>query len=203
MRQALLAALRRHGIPEQFLTDNGKGFTGRFRPGGASSEVLRHSITIAAPIEKVWAEITKVGARQRAQLDSVLETSFRPGDPLYFRSEDGSRTFMVGRVLECDPPTIFSHTRVLTMRDDPLTVVSWRLEAVAEGTRVSLINGGWPADAKMEKVDATWKGILASLKQVVETGDVTPRQKATLFMMRTFMFMMPSKTKSENVTVPD
>ncbi len=55
----------------------------------------------------------------------------------------------------------------------------------------------------MEKVDATWKGILASLKYVVETGDVTPRQKATLFMMRTFMFMMPSKTKSENVTVPD
>lgn len=38
--QALLAAWHRHGVPEQILTDNGKVFTGRFGPGGASSEVL-------------------------------------------------------------------------------------------------------------------------------------------------------------------
>ena len=38
--EALLAALKRHGIPEQILTDNGKVFTGRFGPGGSSSEVL-------------------------------------------------------------------------------------------------------------------------------------------------------------------
>jgi transposase InsO family protein len=38
--EALLAALRRHGIPEQILTDNGKVFTGRFGPAGSSAEVL-------------------------------------------------------------------------------------------------------------------------------------------------------------------
>jgi transposase InsO family protein len=53
--EALLAALTRHGVPEQVLTDNGKVFTGRFGPGGSSSEVLfdrvcaengiRHSLT--------------------------------------------------------------------------------------------------------------------------------------------------------------
>ena len=37
---ALLAALRRHGIPEQLLTDNGRVFTGRFGPAGSSAEVL-------------------------------------------------------------------------------------------------------------------------------------------------------------------
>jgi transposase InsO family protein len=37
---ALLAALDRHGIPEQILTDNGKVFTGRFGPRGSASEVL-------------------------------------------------------------------------------------------------------------------------------------------------------------------
>jgi len=164
---------------------------------------IRHSITITAPIDTVWAEITKIGSRQRAQLDSVLETTFVPGDPLYYKSEDGSRTFMVGRVIECDPPRVFSHTQVLTMRDDPLTVVTWTLESVPEGTRVTLVNSGWPADAKMERVDSTWQGILHSLKTVVETGDVSGKQKATLFFMRTFMFMMPSKTKSDRVSVPD
>jgi uncharacterized protein YndB with AHSA1/START domain len=164
---------------------------------------IRHSITIAAPIDAVWKEITKVGARQRAQLDSVLETTFKPGDPLYYKSEDGSRVFMVGRVLEFTPPTTFKHTQVLTMRDDPLTVVAWHLEPVPEGTRVTLINSGWPAQAKMDKVDSTWGQILDSLKTVVETGDVSPRQKLTLFLMRRFMFMMPSGTKTANVTVPD
>jgi uncharacterized protein YndB with AHSA1/START domain len=168
-----------------------------------ADKTIRHSITIAAPIETVWAEITKIGARQRAQLDSVLDTTFQPGDPLYYRSDDGSRVFMVGRVVECEPPRTFSHTQILTMRDDPLTVVTWNLESVAEGTRVTLINSGWPADAKMDKVDATWKGILESLKTVVETGDVSGKQKVTLFFMRNLMFLMPAKTKAENVTVPD
>src|SRR5215204_3949143 len=38
--EALLAALRRHGIPGPILTDNGKVFTGRFGPVGRSAEVL-------------------------------------------------------------------------------------------------------------------------------------------------------------------
>jgi transposase InsO family protein len=38
--EALLAALRRHGIPDQILTDNGKVFTGRFGPAGSSADVL-------------------------------------------------------------------------------------------------------------------------------------------------------------------
>jgi uncharacterized protein YndB with AHSA1/START domain len=164
---------------------------------------IRHSITIAAPIETVWAEITKIGARQRAQLDSVLDTTFSPGDPLYYKSEDGSRIFMVGRVVAFDPPRTFSHTQILTMRDDPLTVVTWNLESVPEGTKVTLINSGWPADAKMEKVDTTWEGILESLRTVIETGDVSGKQKLTLFLMRNLMFLMPSKTKAENVRVPD
>jgi transposase InsO family protein len=38
--EALLAALRQHGIPDQILTDNGKVFTGRFGPARNSAEVL-------------------------------------------------------------------------------------------------------------------------------------------------------------------
>jgi transposase InsO family protein len=38
--EALLAALRRHGCPEQILTDNGKVFTGRFGPAGSTAEVM-------------------------------------------------------------------------------------------------------------------------------------------------------------------
>jgi transposase InsO family protein len=39
--EALLTALRRHGVPDQIFTDiQGKVFTGRFGPAGSSAEVL-------------------------------------------------------------------------------------------------------------------------------------------------------------------
>lgn len=164
---------------------------------------LRQAITVSAPIETVWAEITKVGAKQRAVLDAVLDTSFKPGDPLYYRSEDGSRVFVVGRVVECSPPHRFVHTQLLTMRDDPLTTVTWQLEEIPGGTRVTLIHSGWPADHDAGKVDKTWAGILTSLKRIVETGDISSGEKFKLAMMRAFMFAMPAKTRAENVKVPD
>ena len=73
----------------------------------------------------------------------------------------------------------------------------------ARGTRVTLRNSGWPEGVKrLDKVDATWKGILAALKQVVESGDVGTGVKLQYVMMRAFMWAMPSGTKSENVPEP-
>ena len=164
---------------------------------------LLHSIVIAAPIEKVWAEITKLDGKQRAMMDAVLDSELKPGAPLYYRSTDGKRVFVVGRVVEVDPPRLLSHTQRLTMRDDPWTVVSWELEEVDGGTRVTLRNSGWPADVKrLDKVDTTWKTILAALKQVVESGDVGAGLRFQYAMMRAFMWAMPSSTKSENVPEP-
>ena len=37
--QALTGALRRHGVPEQILTDNGKVFTARFGAGAGAGDV--------------------------------------------------------------------------------------------------------------------------------------------------------------------
>ncbi|HEX8866006.1 MAG TPA: SRPBCC domain-containing protein [Lentzea sp.] len=166
------------------------------------SELL-HSIVIAAPIEKVWAEITKLDGKQRAMMDAVLDSKLEPGAPLYYRSTDGKRVFVVGRVVEVDPPRLLSHTQRLTMRDDPWTVVSWELEEVDGGTRVTLRNSGWPADVKrLDKVDTTWKTILTTLKQVVEDGDVGVGLKIQYAMMRAFMWAMPSGTKTENVPEP-
>ncbi len=164
---------------------------------------LLHSIVIAAPIEKVWAEITRLDGKQRAMMDAVLDSTLEPGAPLYYRSTDGKRVFVVGRVVEVDPPRLLSHTQRLTMRDDPWTVVSWELEEVDGGTRVTLRNSGWPEDVKrLDKVDTTWKGILTALKQVVESGDVGGGLKFQYAMMRAFMWAMPASTKSENVPEP-
>jgi Activator of Hsp90 ATPase homolog 1-like protein len=92
----------------------------------------------------------------------------------------------------------------MTMRDDPLTLVTWHLEPTGTGTRVTLVHTGWTPEAKrVDRVDKTWASILGELKNVVERGDVSGRTKLTYAMMRVFTFTMPSKSKAENAKVPD
>ncbi|MFC5289024.1 SRPBCC domain-containing protein [Actinokineospora guangxiensis] len=164
---------------------------------------LLHGVTIAAPITAVWAELTKLDGKQRAMMDAVLDSALEVGAPLYYRSPDGTRVFVVGRVVALDPPRLLSHTQRLTMRDDPWTLVTWELAEVDGGTRVTLRNSGWPQDAtKLHKVDATWKGVLAALKDVLENGDIGAGLKLQYAMMRAFMWAMPAGTKSANVPEP-
>jgi uncharacterized protein YndB with AHSA1/START domain len=165
---------------------------------------LLHSIEIAAPIEAVWAELTRLDGRQRAMMDAILESTLEVGAPLYYKSPDGRRVFIVGRVVEVEPPKRLAHTQRLTMRDDPFTLVEWALEETAVGTRVTLRHSGWPAGTKdLHKVDGTWASILPELKRVIETGDISTRLKLQYAGMRAFMWAMPARTRTENVPEPD
>jgi uncharacterized protein YndB with AHSA1/START domain len=165
---------------------------------------LRHSIDIAAPPEAVWAELTRLDGRQRAMMDAVLDSVLEVGAPLYYRSAGGSRVYIVGRVVEVDPPRRLAHTQRLTMRDDPFTLVEWTLEAIDGGTRVTLRHSGWPEDTKdLHRVDGTWAMILPELKRLLETGQVSARLRLRYAAFRAFMWAMPAKTKAANVGEPD
>jgi uncharacterized protein YndB with AHSA1/START domain len=161
---------------------------------------LRHHIVIQAPIEAVWAELTKLRGTQRAMMDTVLESSLEVGEPLYYRSPDDTRIFIVGRVVEVDPPKRFVHTQRLTTRDDPFTLVTWSLEESDDGTSVTLSHSGWPQDTpKLDQVDGTWAMILPELKRVVETGDISTGLKLRYALMRAFMWAMPRRTRAGHV----
>lgn len=169
----------------------------------AERELLQ-TIVIEAPIAEVWSEITRLGGRQRAMMDTILDSALEPGAPLYYRSPDGKRVFIVGRVVEVEPPYRLSHTQNLLLRDDPPTLVTWVLEEVDGGTRVTLRHTGWPVETKdLHKVDSTWVTILTELKRLVETGDISRKLKLQYALMRAFMWAMPAKTRAENVPAPD
>lgn len=55
-----------------------------------------HRIHIRAPIEAVWNELTRLDGRQRAMMDTILDSTLKVGAPLYYRSPDGKRVFIVG-----------------------------------------------------------------------------------------------------------
>lgn len=161
-------------------------------------------IEIDAGIDIVWSQITRLGL-QRPMLDTVLASTLQPGEPLRYTTRDGRRTFVVGRVVEVRPPTLFSHTYLLTTDDDPLTLVTWTLDELGPSrVRVRVRHSGWPEGTKrMDAHSKTWAGILAELKNEVETGDISRGTKARYLAMRAFAWALPAKTKTENVKVPE
>jgi uncharacterized protein YndB with AHSA1/START domain len=162
-----------------------------------------HRTVIRAPIGAVWDELTKLDGKQRAMMDTVLDSALAVGAPLYYKSPDGKRIFIVGRVLEVEPPRRLSHTQRLTTRDDPWTVVTWELTEVDGGTQVTLRHTGWPADTpKLDQVDSTWAMILPELKRLLETGDISRGLKARYALWRTFIWAMPARTRTDHVPEP-
>ena len=80
--EALLAALRRHGIPDQILTDNGKVFTGRFGPAGISAEVLFDRICAENGIGRAWpATGQRNGRGGPALTHDTCGVTYRPRSP--------------------------------------------------------------------------------------------------------------------------
>jgi len=157
------------------------------------------SIHIAVPVQRVWDEITKTGRIQRALYNTVLETELRPGSRLRYYSPDRKRVFIVGEVVEVDPPRKFAHTYQMLMNGvEPPTLVTWQLEEENGGCRVTILHSGWTGAHKApEKVAAGWKEILGLLKHDLETGDIPGKTKVMYAVMGWFMFMMPKTTKTE------
>ncbi len=153
------------------------------------------SIEIKTSVQNVWNEITKTGKIQRALYNTVLETDLTPGSRLRYYSPDKKRVFIVGEIVEVDPPTKLSHTYKFTQQDEPPTLVTWHLEEIPDGCRITLTHGGWTAEHKApEKVAAGWTDILAILKTDLETGDIPFKTKIMYALMGKMMWMMPMST---------
>jgi uncharacterized protein YndB with AHSA1/START domain len=131
------------------------------------------SVVIRTPRQRVWEELTSLGRVQRWMNNTVLDTALRPGAKLRYYSPNRKRVFVVGEILAIDPPRKLSHTFVFTFRPERPTIVTWDLEEVPEGCRVTLTHGGFTDQAATHKgVVGGWREILDLLRVTLETGDV-------------------------------
>lgn len=155
-------------------------------------------IDIDAPITAVWDEITKTGRIQKALYNTVLDGDLHPGGRLRYYSPNRKRVFVVGEVMEIEPPHRFVHTYVMTLDPDLPTVVTWELEEVGNTCRVTLTHSGWTdAHKSADKNEAGWTEILGLLKAQVETGDVPFKTRMMYRVMGFFSFALPKTTSVE------
>ncbi len=158
------------------------------------------SIVIGVPVQAVWDEITKTGTIQRPLFNTVLDIDARPGGRLLYSSPDRKRAFVAGEVLEIDPPRRLRHTYIFTMAPEPQTEVTWELEEVPGGCRVTITHAGWTRDKDARKHGAGWQQILGLLKSELETGDIPMRTKLSYRLQSLFMWALPKTTKAEHWT---
>ena len=117
-----------------------------------------------------------------------------------YYSPDRRRVFVVGEVVECIPPKKFTHTYMFTFRPEQPSLVTWELEEIAGGCRVTLTHSGWTNQVKTHKgVAGGWREILNLLKAELETGDIPLKTKIIYRVQGALMFMLPKLTKVEEV----
>ena len=170
--------------------------------GGTAEQAERSyfRVVIRAPIDKVWAQLTRTDAVLPFFFNSVCHTTtLGKGAPVRMRSEDGKYTSVVGEVLEFEPPYRYSHTFKFTSMDDPPCIVRYQLKEVDEGTEFTLINENVPAGTKTEKyMTQGGKFITENLKALLETGKPTTGGRIALFMMGLFAAFTPKQCRSEH-----
>lgn len=163
------------------------------------SEERVASIFIDAPIERVWDEITKTGSLQRALYNTVLIGDLAPGSRIRYVSEDNTRVFVVGEVIEVSPPTRFVHTYIMTMHNDPETTVAWDLAEEGGGCRVTVTHTGWTDQHQTaDKTAKSWGEILGLLKSEVETGSIPMKTRVSYRLMGLFSFALPKRTSASH-----
>lgn len=157
-------------------------------------------VVIDAPIERVWAELTRTGEILPFFFNSRCDSSgLAVAAPVRMRSVDGKYTSVVGEVLEFDPPNRYSHTFRFTNLDDPPCKVTYELKTVAGGTEFTLINEDVPAGTKTAKyMTQGGEFIVNNLKAVIETGRPTASGRFALFMMKLMTPFTPKRCRSEH-----
>ena len=138
---------------------------------------------IRATPEEIWKALTSSEFTSQYFHATRVESSWRPGEPVYYRYEDGETTAVEGKVVEAEPPSKLVITwHVLhdeAAKKEAPSRVSFFLEAMNEQTRLRIVHGRFPEDSVVfDSIRSGWPWILAGLKSLLETGEALPAARS-------------------------
>lgn len=141
------------------------------------------TIEIAAPIQRVWAEITRQGVQQ-AMFATRLKADLRPGGKMIYTDRTGKKWFVAGEVIEVSPPTRLAHTFRFHDIPEPEQRVEWDLLDLGGRTRVTVTHSRLDAAPRTAKrISGGWPAILADYRTLVEHGKLPFGKRFTLALM--------------------
>lgn len=137
-----------------------------------SRDTITKTVFFAAPREIVWAHLT-----QKDKLATWFHPAAQdlaPGEEykLIYHDDTGEQCAITGTVLEMTPPSRLVYTFTVPPLEGRMTKVSWVLEDIGEGTKLTLSHEGVGEAALMMlmSLDAGWDKHLTSLRNIINTA---------------------------------
>lgn len=130
---------------------------------------------IAAPPEDVWNGLTTPEFTRQYWHNTRVRSDYQAGSRIEFLNEDGS-VGVAGEILTANRPEELAYTWRFTgaespARNDPPSRVTFHLEAIGVGTRLTVIHDQLEAGSQTATmVSFGWPHVLAGLKTLLETG---------------------------------
>jgi uncharacterized protein YndB with AHSA1/START domain len=135
---------------------------------------LEHSVTIDAPIGKVWEALTTPALIKRWFFGVDTETDWSVGSPIVHRGEYQGRPYEDrGEILEIEPPRLLVHSHwspVSGLPDDPRNYqrVSFELTDKDDATQLTVREANLPSEDARETSEQSWRMVLGNLKGLLE-----------------------------------
>ena len=131
-------------------------------------------VVIAKSPEDVWTGLTSPEFTRQYWHKTEVHSDFEVGSAIAFMTEDG-QVGCEGEILKVDYPAELSFTwqfpRNPETSKEPPSRVTFRLEPVSAGTKLTVIHDQFPAESKMyELVEPGWPLVICGLKTLLECG---------------------------------
>ena len=132
------------------------------------------SITIEAPLAKIWDALTRPELVKQYFFGTNLVTDWKIGSPVLFRGEwEGKAYEDKGTVLSFDPMkglsfNYWSGFSGLEDRPELRQIIRYAIDETPEGVRVSVEQSNVDTQERADHSAKNWQGVLAGLKKLLE-----------------------------------
>jgi uncharacterized protein YndB with AHSA1/START domain len=132
------------------------------------------SITIEAPISRVWEALTTSERIKQWFFGVDTETDWKQGSPIVHRGEYQGRAYEDrGEILQIEPPRLLVHSHwspVSELPDAPENYerVSWELTERDGGTELRIRESNLASEEARATSEQSWRLVLENLKKLLE-----------------------------------
>ena len=141
--------------------------------------------------QRLWQALTEPAFTKRYWGGLEFETDWRPGSEMTLHHGGAALTDPEQRVLEADPPRRLAYTWnkmspewaatwgldagfAAKIQNEPRSKVTFDIEPAGEWVKLTVIHDDLePGSLTLESISGGWPMVLAGLKTLLETGDLT------------------------------
>ena len=140
----------------------------------AKGFTAKKTITIHAPVERVWKALTDPAEVKQYFFGSNLHTTWKPGTPVRFTGEwDGKSYEDKGTVLQFEAGKMLQYDYHSSWSDKPdlpenYQIITYRVKSKGDSTLLAISQSNIPTLEQKVHSAQNWGMLLKSLKKLVE-----------------------------------